>query len=216
MGRNNSRLEQDRQCMCRVQSKCVGTRWRMGREVKGKLANGVSSQYSSHYLRTWGIHDNYRWCAHLGCQKSTRDDVPRRFKWTRPFHRKTKSGFCTCAITFQTQFDNEAQSHNHCCHGRALSIIYYECALVFLQLSWAILYSHLWSVRLYNICRIFSRTAWVLEYITEYTECAFDFPRQLLSGIFLILIIIQQDYHKSRQIFIFSQILIKPEYLEIF
>jgi hypothetical protein len=28
---------------------------------------------------------------------------PRRFKWTRPFRRKTKSGFCECAITFQTQ-----------------------------------------------------------------------------------------------------------------
>jgi hypothetical protein len=27
----------------------------------------------------------------------------RRFKWTRPFRRKTKSGFCACAITFQTQ-----------------------------------------------------------------------------------------------------------------
>ena len=26
-----------------------------------------------------------------------------RFKWTRPFRRKTKSGFCLCAITFQTQ-----------------------------------------------------------------------------------------------------------------
>jgi len=26
---------------------------------------------------------------------------PRRFKWTRPFLRKTKSGFCACAITFQ-------------------------------------------------------------------------------------------------------------------
>jgi hypothetical protein len=26
---------------------------------------------------------------------------PRRFKWTRPFCRKTKSGFCACAITFQ-------------------------------------------------------------------------------------------------------------------
>jgi hypothetical protein len=26
-----------------------------------------------------------------------------RFKWTRPFRRKTKSGFCACAITFQTQ-----------------------------------------------------------------------------------------------------------------
>ena len=28
---------------------------------------------------------------------------PRRFKWTRPFRRKTRSGFCACAITFQTQ-----------------------------------------------------------------------------------------------------------------
>ena len=29
--------------------------------------------------------------------------LPRRFKWTSPFRRKTKSGFCACAITFQTQ-----------------------------------------------------------------------------------------------------------------
>jgi len=28
---------------------------------------------------------------------------PCRFKWIRPFRRKTKSGFCACAITFQTQ-----------------------------------------------------------------------------------------------------------------
>ena len=27
---------------------------------------------------------------------------PRQFKWTRPLRRKTKSGFCACAITFQT------------------------------------------------------------------------------------------------------------------
>jgi len=26
-----------------------------------------------------------------------------RFKWTRPFRWKTKSGFCACAITFRTQ-----------------------------------------------------------------------------------------------------------------
>jgi len=26
---------------------------------------------------------------------------PHRFKWTRPFRRKTKYGFCACAITFQ-------------------------------------------------------------------------------------------------------------------
>jgi hypothetical protein len=29
---------------------------------------------------------------------------PCRFKWTRPFRRKTKSGFCACVITFQTHF----------------------------------------------------------------------------------------------------------------
>jgi len=27
---------------------------------------------------------------------------PRRFKWTRPFCWKTKSGFCACAITYRT------------------------------------------------------------------------------------------------------------------
>ena len=28
---------------------------------------------------------------------------PCRFKWTRPFRRRTKSGFCACATIFQTQ-----------------------------------------------------------------------------------------------------------------
>ena len=56
------------QVVGRVQLKCDGTRWRMGGEVKGKLANGVGSQYSSHYLGTWCIQHYYRWCAHLGCQ----------------------------------------------------------------------------------------------------------------------------------------------------
>jgi hypothetical protein len=53
---------------CRIQLKCDGTQWRMGGEVKGKLANGVGSQYSSHYLGTWCIQCYYRWHAHLGCQ----------------------------------------------------------------------------------------------------------------------------------------------------
>ena len=57
--------------LCRVQLKPDGTRWRTGREVKGKLANGLRSQYSSHYLGTWCIQHYYRWCAHLGCQQST-------------------------------------------------------------------------------------------------------------------------------------------------
>ena len=38
-------------------------------------------------------------------------DAPRRFKWTHPFRRKTKSGFWACAITFQTRY-TYTLSHN--------------------------------------------------------------------------------------------------------
>jgi hypothetical protein len=41
--------------------------------------------------------------AHTSAASSWLNWRPRRFKWTRPFRRKTKSGFCACAITFQTQ-----------------------------------------------------------------------------------------------------------------
>jgi len=83
-----------------LQLKCDGTRWCTGGEVKGKLENGVGSQYSSHYLGTWCIQHYYRWCAHLGWPVVDWTDAPGRFKWTRPFRRKTKYGFCSCAITF--------------------------------------------------------------------------------------------------------------------
>jgi len=43
----------------------------MGGEVKGKLANGVDSQYSSHYLETWCIQHYYSRCVQLGCKQST-------------------------------------------------------------------------------------------------------------------------------------------------
>jgi len=52
----------------RVQLKCDGTRWRTGGKMKGKLANGVGTQYPSRYLGTWCIQHYYRWCAHLGRQ----------------------------------------------------------------------------------------------------------------------------------------------------
>ena len=41
--------------------------------------------------------------AHTTAASSRLNWRPRRFKWTRPFRGKTKSGFCACAITFQTQ-----------------------------------------------------------------------------------------------------------------
>jgi len=41
--------------------------------------------------------------AHTSAENSRQNWRPRRFKWILPFRRKTKSGFCACAITFQTQ-----------------------------------------------------------------------------------------------------------------
>jgi hypothetical protein len=39
--------------------------------------------------------------AHTSAASSRLNWRPRRFKWTRPFRRKTRYGFCACAITFQ-------------------------------------------------------------------------------------------------------------------
>ena len=41
--------------------------------------------------------------SQLASQQST-ELTPPLLKWTRPFRRKKKSGFCACAIKFQTQF----------------------------------------------------------------------------------------------------------------
>ena len=58
--------------------------------------------------------------AHTSAASSRLNWRPRRFKWTRPFCRKTKSGFCACAITFQTQSNyNRPKSHSE--HRKWLS-----------------------------------------------------------------------------------------------
>ena len=41
--------------------------------------------------------------THTSTASSRMNWRPWRFKLTRPFRRKTKSGFCACGITFQTQ-----------------------------------------------------------------------------------------------------------------
>jgi hypothetical protein len=77
--------------------------WRTGGEVKLKLANGVvastlhtSSEHGVSSITTITTAD-----AHTSAASSRLNWRPHRFKWTRPFRRKTKNGFCACAITFQ-------------------------------------------------------------------------------------------------------------------
>jgi len=69
--------------------------------------------------------------AHTSAASSRLNWRLRRFKWTGPFRRKTKSGFCACAITFQTRYSIEAYWRNHCCSGKAIRISYFKsvCSL---------------------------------------------------------------------------------------
>jgi len=74
----------------------------MQEEVKGKLVNGVASQYPSHLLGTWCIR-HYYLDVHTSAASNRLNWHPYRFKWIHPFCWKTKLGFCACAITFQMQ-----------------------------------------------------------------------------------------------------------------
>ena len=84
-----------------LRSECGGTRWGTGGEVNGKLANEVGSQYS-HTTSGRSVSSITNAVAHTSAASSRLNWLPRRFKWTRPFRRKTKTGFCACAIRFRT------------------------------------------------------------------------------------------------------------------
>jgi len=86
-----------------VQLKCEGTRSRMGRR---KWRGRWRMEWVATTLHTTSEHSVSRITtadAHTSTASSRLNWRTRRFKWTRPFRRKTKSGFCACAITFQTQ-----------------------------------------------------------------------------------------------------------------
>ena len=90
--------------LCIARSEPGGTRWRTGGEVKGKLANGVGSQYF-HAISESGLSSITQADVHTSAVSSRLNWRPHRFKWTRPFRGKTKSGFCACAITFRTSYN---------------------------------------------------------------------------------------------------------------
>jgi len=83
-----------------VEMESDGTRRSTGGEVKGKEANGVGSQHSC-TVSEHGLSNITNADAHTSAASSRLTRHPRGFKWTRPFRRKTKSGFCACAITFR-------------------------------------------------------------------------------------------------------------------
>ena len=71
--------------------------------MKGKLANGVGSQYS-HATSERGLSSITQADAHASAASSRLNLRPHRFKWTRPFRGNAKYGFCLCAIRFRTSY----------------------------------------------------------------------------------------------------------------
>jgi hypothetical protein len=69
---------------------------------EGELANGVGSQYS-HTTSECCVSSITNTDAHTSSASSRLNWCPRWFKWTHPFRRKMKSGFCACAFMFQMQ-----------------------------------------------------------------------------------------------------------------
>jgi len=63
--------------------------------------------------------------THTSAASSRMNWCPRRFKWTRPFRRKMKSGFCACAITFQlTSTISICFTHHHACHHPSRAVLF--------------------------------------------------------------------------------------------
>ena len=77
-----------------------------GDEGEGKWRGNWRMKWVACTLHTtseYGVFSITTADAHTSAASSRLNWRPRRFKWTRPFRWKTKSGLCACAITFQTQ-----------------------------------------------------------------------------------------------------------------
>jgi len=84
----------------------------------GKLRGNWRMQWVASTLHTTsehGVSSITTADAHTSAASSRMNWCPCRFKWTRPFRRKTKCGICACAITFQTQSTYRGAHFMVCC-----------------------------------------------------------------------------------------------------
>jgi len=89
---------------------CVWNLMAHGDAREGKWRGNWRMEWVASTLHTTsehGVSSITNFDAHNLAASSRLDWRPRRFKWTRPFRRKTKSYFCACAITFQTHYTSK-------------------------------------------------------------------------------------------------------------
>ena len=88
---------------------CVQSSWNVmahGDVWEGKWRGNWRMEWVASTLHTTserGVSSISNADAHNSAASSRLNWHTHQFKWTRPFCRKKKSGFCACAITFQTQ-----------------------------------------------------------------------------------------------------------------
>jgi hypothetical protein len=102
-------VETSRSSTTRVDTQAEQSSWNvmaLGDAREGKWRGNWRMEWVSstfHTTSEHGVSNITSADAHTSAASSQLNWRPRRFKWTRPFRRKTKCGFCACAITFQTQ-----------------------------------------------------------------------------------------------------------------
>ena len=88
-------------------TQCVDSRWNVMAHSdvrEGKWRGNWWMEWVASTLHTTsehGVSSITTTDPHTLAASSRLNWCPRRFKWTPPFRQKTKSGFCTCAITYQ-------------------------------------------------------------------------------------------------------------------
>jgi len=134
-----------------------------GRGSEGET--GVGSQYS-HKTSEGGVSSITNADAHTSAASSRLSWLPLRFKWTHPFRRKTKSGFCACAIRFRTSSTAACLSSVWLCklsHAK-LKLIFFVAAFWEAMLSLAfslladsaVLFAHCRDQRMSGTLQLFS------------------------------------------------------------
>ena len=92
-------------CGSGIKGSEVQTSWNVmahGDAQEGKWKGNCQMEWVASTLRTTSEH-GVSADVHTSAASSRLNWHNRQFKWTRLFCQKTKSGFCACAITFQTQ-----------------------------------------------------------------------------------------------------------------
>ena len=78
--------------------------------LEGKMVECIAS--TLHTTSKYGVSSITTADMHTSDASSRLNLRPRQFKWTHPLCRKTKSGFCVCAITFQMQSTKRLTPHH--------------------------------------------------------------------------------------------------------